>query len=449
MGNEQDDAFEQVLLSVTIPADGLDVYDFLRHGRGEARFLWRDKRVTLAGTGKAYELFGWGERRYNEIQTQAAQLFDTAHLNGPEEVSPHLFGGFSFMANFIPDVAWSSFYPAHFILPHYQLMQQGDQSWLTINVLTADRAEAAELAPIMPQILGVRLAELRQPVAQLDHQPNPTEITYPMNKAKWHQMLDSAIEIMRAGKMDKVVLSRLCEIRLDGPIGITPLLNWLDEHYGECNRFLFEPQPFHAFYGATPETLIETDGRTIGTMGVAGSAPRGATAEADATFGNSLLNDSKNQHEHQLVVDSIRHRLQPITTTLNISDQPELMKLGNIQHLYTPITGETAEANGVIPLIEHLHPTPALGGAPRDKAMAFIASDEPLTRGWYGAPVGYLNRKLDGKFGVAIRSAVAQRDRVWAYAGAGIVADSDPASEWDETAIKFQPMLNALKVTKH
>ena len=81
--------------------------------------------------------------------------------------------------------------------------------------------------------------------------------------------------------------------------------------------------------------------------------------------------------------------------------------------------------------------------------MAFIASDEPLTRGWYGAPVGYLNRKLDGKFGVAIRSAVAQRDRVWAYAGAGIVADSDPASEWDETAIKFQPMLNALKVTKH
>ena len=181
-------------------------------------------------------------------------------------------------------------------------------------------------------------------------------------------------------------------------------------------------------------------------MGLAGSAPRGKTAADDKAFGEGLLNDPKNQHEHQLVVDSIVQRLKPIAETLNVSDQPELMKLGNIQHLYTPIEGEFKEAMGIIPLLEKLHPTPALGGAPRDKAMAFIGADEPVTRGWYGAPVGFLNPDLGGKFGVAIRSAVAQRDRVWAYAGAGIVADSDPASEWDETAIKFRPMLNALGV---
>ena len=443
---------DQVLLSVSIPAEGLDVYRFLQHGRGESRFSWRDGAMTLAGIGKAHEIFGWGKRRYREIQSQAEALFEGAVIGRSKvddaSISPHLFGGFSFTADFIPDVAWSSFYPAHFILPHYQFCAKDGESWLTINILTTDQAEAIELRQDMESLLHSRLAELLTTDPLSISPPNPTETSYPMSQAQWHEMLNLAIGKMRGGEMDKVVLSRVCEIGLDGPAGITHLLKWLDDHYGECNRFLFEPRPYYAFYGATPETLIETDGRKISTMGLAGSAPRGTTAEADAAFGDGLLNDPKNQVEHQLVVDSIRRRLEPLTTALEIGNAPELMKLGNIQHLYTPIAGETASADGVIPLVEQLHPTPALGGAPRDKAMDFIASDEPVTRGWYGAPVGYLNRNLDGKFGVAIRSAVAQRDRVWAYAGAGIVADSDPASEWEETAIKFMPMLNALRAAK-
>ncbi|MFK7801199.1 MAG: isochorismate synthase MenF [Anaerolineae bacterium] len=442
----------QVLLSVTIPADGLDIYRFLRHGRGESRFLWRDQSLSLAGIGKARELFGWGKRRFSEIQSQSEDLFDTAVIHqadgGSPLASPHLFGGFSFTADFIPDVAWSSFYPAHFILPHYQFASSDGKTWLTINILTADQDEANELAADMVDVLHSRLTELMQ-VDDSDDiaQPVPQESSYPMSQTQWKTMLDLAIKKMRAGEMDKVVLSRVCEIGLDGPVSMTHLLKWLDEHYGECNRFLFEPQPFYAFYGATPETLIETNGRKIATMGLAGSAPRGDTPSTDDAFGAGLLNDPKNQIEHKLVVDSIRRRLEPLTTQLNVSDEPKLMKLGNIQHLYTPMAGETATADGIICLIEQLHPTPALGGAPRDKAMSFIASDEPVTRGWYGAPVGYLNQNLDGKFGVAIRSAVAQRDRVWAYAGAGIVADSDPDSEWEETAIKFKPMLNALRAS--
>ncbi|MEM9773798.1 MAG: isochorismate synthase [Chloroflexota bacterium] len=440
----------QVLLSVTIPADSLDVYSFLRHGRGGARCLWRDENITLAGIGKAHEIFGWGKRRFREIESQATDLFSTAVLHPPKDavcpVEPKLFGGFSFTAEFIPDVAWSSFYPAHFILPHYQLTQTESGSWITINIMVMSAAEADELASDMVDILQSRLDEWLSRNPEPFHYPNLQEIAYPMSKDQWTSMLRKAINQMKVGDMQKVVLSRVSEVNLDGPAGITRLLAWLDDHYAECNRFLFEPVPFHAFYGATPETLIETNGRQFDTMGLAGSAPRGNTAEADAEFGNGLLNDPKNQHEHKLVVDSIIERLEPITVELNVAKQTELMKLGNIQHLYTPITGKFKEAPGIIPLLERLHPTPALGGAPRGKAMAFIEADEPVTRGWYGAPVGFLNPNLDGKFGVAIRSAVAQWDRVWAYAGAGIVADSDPASEWDETAIKFRPMLNALGV---
>ncbi|MEM8858641.1 MAG: isochorismate synthase, partial [Chloroflexota bacterium] len=418
--SEDDDIRQnpQRLLSVTIPADTLDIYRFLRHGRGNARCLWRDDGITLAGIGKAHEIFGWGKRRFAEIESQARMLFDSAVYHQAkdvtEEISPQLFGGFSFTAEFIPDVAWSSFYPAHFILPHYQLTQSKHGSWLTINIMVDDEEEASELASDIVSVLQSRLTDWLDHEPETIQSPAPLDISYPMSESQWTVMLDKAISQMRAGDMDKVVLSRICQIQLDGPVGISRLLAWLDEHYGECNRFLFEPVPFHAFYGATPETLIATDGCHFETMGLAGSAPRGKTAEADLEFGNGLLNDPKNQHEHQLVVDSIVSRLQPIAQKLEVGEKPELMKLGNIQHLYTPISGELEEQIGITPLIEQLHPTPALGGAPRDKAMAFLAADEPVTRGWYGAPVGYLDQNLDGKFGVAIRSAVAQRGRVWA-----------------------------------
>ena len=100
----------------------------------------------------------------------------------------------------------------------------------------------------------------------------------------------------------------------------------------------------------------------------------------------------------------------------------------------------------MLPLLEALHPTPAMGGVPQAQAMDYIAQAEPVPRGWYASPVGWIDHNLDGAFAVAIRSAVSQNERVWLYAGAGIVADSIPQKEWDETALKFKPMLGALGV---
>jgi menaquinone-specific isochorismate synthase len=114
--------------------------------------------------------------------------------------------------------------------------------------------------------------------------------------------------------------------------------------------------------------------------------------------------------------------------------------------LYTPIHGRLRQPAGILPIAEILHPTPALGGTPRHLAMQFISEVEPVPRGWYAAPVGCIDHNLDGAFAVAIRSAIVQDRRVWLHAGAGIVADSDPQKEWEETALKFRPMLNALKM---
>jgi menaquinone-specific isochorismate synthase len=258
----------------------------------------------------------------------------------------------------------------------------------------------------------------------------------------WEIMLNDAIGRIRAGELKKVVLSRVAEARYDQPVNIDAALRYLAQHYAECYRFMFEPRPYRAFYGATPELLVAVQGDQVRSMGLAGSIKRGATPEEDAERGQELLDSKKDRHEHQLVVDRLRERLTPLTSDLHIGETG-LYKLSNIQHIYTPVHGTLAQPQGILPMVEALHPTPALGGEPREIALPLISQLEPVPRGWYAAPVGWIDNRLDGQFGVAIRSAVAQKNRVWMYAGAGIVGDSDPAKEWDETALKFTPMLKA------
>lgn len=449
----------ETLLSITIPTPEIGLYPFLKHGRGDARFLWRTPEITLAGIGGAAEYFGWGTRRYAEIEGAIRALFDAAHIVYPENpemqggippspaVRPHLFGGFAFTSHFVPDVAWSAFYPAHFMLPHYQYTEIGADRYLTINVITPNQTEAEQLIPDLTRGLHAKAGDIAEQVIDLSETATISGLNYPMSRSLYDDMLHKAIAEMAAGRLDKVVLARICEMRLDRDIALSGIFSQLDQKYGDCIRFLFEPRPFHAFYGATPETLVQVTGDQLKTMGLAGSAPRGKTEAEDAAFGHGLLTSEKNRYEHDLVVSALRERLTSLSQELTIDEIPTLMKLGNIQHLYTPIEGRLKEANGILPLLEQLHPTPALGGKPRAKAIAFLAENEPITRGWYGAPVGIINPDLDGHFGVAIRSAVAQRQRVWAYAGGGIVADSNPAEEWEETEIKFRPMLEVFRMT--
>jgi menaquinone-specific isochorismate synthase len=231
-------------------------------------------------------------------------------------------------------------------------------------------------------------------------------------------------------------------------VDVDGALVYLNEHYNDCYRFLFEPRPFHAFYGATPELLAKVDGRTLTSMALAGSIRRSADPLEDAALGQQLLNSTKDRHEHELVVYSILERLAPLTDKLEIAPQPGVYKLNNIQHLYTPVRAQLLHADGILPIIDLLHPTPALGGTPRRLAMDVIRDAEPVTRGWYAAPVGWIDINMDGAFAVAIRSAVAQDRRAWLYAGAGIVADSEPQKEWEETELKFRPMLEALNIEK-
>ncbi len=360
--------------------------------------------------------------------------------------APRLFGGFAFRDDFTPDNTWAVFHPAHFVLPHYQLAQTPTESWLTMNVILPPEENPNEILPQLRAALALRYQQLLVDCAKtaVYEFPALNQMTYPMDYADWEKMLNAAIGQMQTSSLEKVVLARVCEIWLQDRVRVTAVLDHLNQNYPECYRFLFEPRPYHAFFGATPELLARVDGRILQTMGLAGSMQRGGNSQEDEQFALALLNSRKDQHEHALVVDALRRRLVPISADLDIPQVPQIYTLSYIHHLHTPVRATLHSPMGILPLVALLHPTPALGGAPRADALEFIRRAEPVPRGWYAAPIGWIDHKLDGEFGVAIRSAVSQRRRVWLYAGAGIVADSEPQREWDETTLKLQPMLRAL-----
>jgi isochorismate synthase len=181
-------------------------------------------------------------------------------------------------------------------------------------------------------------------------------------------------------------------------------------------------------------------------MALAGTGPRGATPEEDCALGQRLLADPKERTEHAVVVDAVREGLAEVSTRVVTEAEPRLHKLANVQHLVTPIRAQVQPGRGVLDLVERLHPTPAVGGYPRKRALEVIRQVEELDRGWYAAPLGWVDAQGQGEFVVGLRSALLRGDAATLFAGCGIVADSDPATELAEAGWKLRPILSALGV---
>lgn len=436
------------LLSCSLPCDGISFAGFLRSAESQPRFYWESPAgdIAFAGAGAAIELMAWGADRFDKIARHARELFAGAHIDsgGQPLAGPRLIGGFAFRSDFTPDNTWSIYSPAFFALPHYQLARVGAGWRLTINAQIPQDESPARLIPDLRAALKAKIGQL-QAGARSNIKPGQSRlinVDYPMPYAVWERLIKSATARIRAGDLRKVVLARAAELRFEERVKPLPILRHLAARYANCYRFWIELRPGYAFYGASPELLASVSGRQLSTMGLAGSAARGDAPEADRRLGAVLLASAKDRLEHDIVVEKMRQRLRPMTEALDIAPA-RLLKLHNIQHIHTPIHGMLRRETGILPLVEALHPTPALGGDPREDAMRLIRELEPIPRGWYGAPVGWIDARLDGQFAVAIRSAVAQEARAWIYAGGGIVADSLPEPEWEESELKFRPMLDA------
>ena len=343
------------LVSLSMPSPGVTAEAFLALAEGQERFFWEDVRddILFAGFGVAAHLLAWGPERFAHVEAQARALFADALLLGPANrlAAPRLFGGFAFRDDFMPDNTWSVFHAAHFLLPHFQLVQAGDESWLTINALLPpeERDSGETLRDELSAALQARYdwlcdaARQERPAATLGASAPPLEVNYPMSYEAWAAMIQEAIRQIETTPLQKVVLARVAELRFRERIDVNGALAYLDRHYPDSYRFLFEPRPHHAFYGATPELLVRVSGQTLTTMAMAGSIRRSADPIEDAALGQALLNSAKDRHEHDLVVMSLLERLAPLTKL-------EIRLAGRLQDRQHPApahAGARAAAGGV------------------------------------------------------------------------------------------------------
>ncbi|MCB0877072.1 MAG: chorismate-binding protein, partial [Solirubrobacterales bacterium] len=250
-----------------------------------------------------------------------------------------------------------------------------------------------------------------------------------------------AVEAIRAGRADKLVLAREVTVTIPSAHSPASLFGALREAFGSCFCFCVGT-PEAAFIGASPELLVRRSGAVAATVALAGSARRSADPSVDDHLGEQLLHSDKDRSEHAIVARRIERRLAPVSVWVERSAEPVVVRVANIQHLATPVHAQLAESRSVLELAELLHPTPAVGPEPRGPGgERLIAELEELDRGWYAGPVGWMDAVEDGEFCVALRSALLRDRTAHLYAGAGIVADSDPASELAETEIKLGALL--------
>lgn len=247
-----------------------------------------------------------------------------------------------------------------------------------------------------------------------------------------------------AGEFQKIVLARAIDLTANRALHPLTVLNGLRERFPDCYAFSVATGAGPSFIGASPERLVRVSQGVMETEALAGSARRGAGASEDAALGAALARSEKDLREHRHVIGSIVRRVEPLGVRLEFAGVPVLRKLANVQHLHTPMRGVLPEGVRLLDLLAVLHPTPAVGGTPREAAVAAIREIEGFPRGLYAGAIGWLNARGGGEFFVGLRSALVEGERARVYAGAGIVAGSEPERELAETELKFQALLAAL-----
>lgn len=262
---------------------------------------------------------------------------------------------------------------------------------------------------------------------------------------RYAEAVAEAVAAIAAGELRKVVLARTVEVDAARKLDPRRLVHRLRAVDPAAYSFIV-PTDRGEMVGASPELLVSRSGDVVRSNPLAGSAPRSGDPEEDRANGEALRGSAKNREEHAIVVEAVAETLAPFCDELRWDPQPVLLATPNIWHLSTRFEGRLRDpAPSVLELVAALHPTPAVVGAPTSAALDLIRELEPFSRGRYAGPVGWMDASGDGEWAIALRCAELTGERAVLYAGAGIVAASDPASEVDETERKFRAFLDALR----
>jgi len=403
------------------------------------------ERSTLCTLGEAALVEAGGDERFRDAAAACRELARGAEAAGgvgdPPGSGPVWVGGFAFAPRGGSAPEWSSLAPAQLVLPELSLARRGGEARLTVTaVLEGDESVEGVLERLRARV------ESLVPVAMPLLDPDPVTSARVAGAAPpehYESAVARAVERIRAGEIEKVVLAREVRVHAPGEIDPAPLYDALRAAFPACYCYLVGT-PELSFIGASPELLVRRDGARAQTVALAGTTRRSADPSVDDLLGEQLLNGTKEREEQAIVARRIERVLRPVSVWVAAADEPVLVKVQNVQHLATPIRAQLADPVPCVELAGMIHPTPAVGGEPRDDAYRLIPALEGLDRGWYAGTVGWTDLSEDGEFCVAIRCALLRGNVAHLYAGNGIVRDSDPADELAETEVKLQALLPLL-----
>ena len=447
---------------MTGPAPGADPMRFLRRAGDGPRGFWARSDRWIAHSGALATVAADGTHPsgglFAGIEADALALFDPGSVQGVGD-APGLrfFGGFAFLPEYPTADLWSGFPPALFHVPTLELESvTGKVPLLTVRMLVDPEQCGAE--SILTRLLnyaGRICRELEAPVEEGSVDPTgrgPRAAPSPRvpftrdetERAGWDAAVNGALEAIGEGRVSKVVLARTLDLVTERRLDPIEVVHHLWQENRGSHVFYFEPEQGCAIAGAAPETVTTVSQGRFHATAVAGTVARGETQAEQERLAQQLLASEKEGVEHRIALDDMVARLGPLADDIRAQPEPHVLTLARLQHLETEIRARLPEGTSALTVLEALHPTPAVCGLPRDAALEFLDEEEPFERGWYAGPVGWFDLDGNGVFVPALRCAVVQNLRWRLFAGAGIVAGSDPGLEWDETSIKFEPMLRAL-----
>jgi len=434
------------LASIAADASQLDPLAVLEsiYEREQPHFYVERRRedFALAGAEVALGYEADGGERFESVKRWMQDALENCIAVGDESLpffGPTFFCGFSFDEAVSPDAPFGG---TTVFVPRWQVASTQGRCVAVANALVEPEGNVEEIS----RRIWNANAKFRSFEYEHDEGAEKTGGLSILNesegaeKGAFVQSVEKALDLVDEGTLQKIVLARALDLQADRNFNPLEILNTLRERYEDCYAFSLANARGKSFIGASPERLVSTDKGRISIDVLAGTAPRGRTASEDAALGSTLLSSEKDLREHRIVYDSICRRLQSLGIKAGQAWKPRLKRLQNVQHLLVELAADLPEGAHILDLVKELHPTPAVGGTPREQAVPRIRDLEHFDRGLYAAPLGWIRADGDGEFLVGIRSALVDADRARLYAGVGVVEGSCPEKEFGETELKFKAL---------
>lgn len=402
------------------------------------------EQMSFVGIGSVVDIEHDGEERVSD-SSNSIQLFQSSYYNNFDELDllsiPLFVGGMKFSPE-DNDTLWENYSDSDWFIPKFLFIKREDKHYLITN-FCCESITGYEIQN------GYDVAIERYCISGSDTYFDEASIIEAINddfeeKQRWTQQVNNALEQIRAGEFQKIVLSRQVIFKLSGKPNLNSLLKQLENDYPRCYVFAFK-KGNSVFLGASPEKLAKISDGWVDADALAGSISRGNTPEEDLRLENELLHSQKNLIEQNAVVQFIKESFSSFSEEIYYNEKPQIRKLANIQHLWTPIKAKLKSNNSIFSILKDIHPTPAICGVPWTNALVSIKKMENHSRGLFAGMVGWFNFNNEGEFTVAIRSAILKDDYIYAFAGCGIVEGSDPEAEFKESELKLQPILSLFK----